>query len=267
MNVLQIVPQLNAGGVERTTLEVSEALIKAGHAAHIISAGGRMETDLAQMGAQLHTYDVGWKNPFLFWPIRNHLMRIMKAHNITLVHARSRAPAWPGFYAAKALGIPFVTTYHGIYNSHSSLKTYYNSIMTRGTAIIANSNFTQAHIVKTHKIDPKIITVIPRGVDMDIFDPSRFTQDNIETQRQAWNISKNEIVILLPGRLTRWKGQLDAIRAISYFAKAKQNVKLVIMGDPQGRAAYVQTMKDLISTLSLSDYVHIAPHSLSLIHI
>ena len=116
MNVLQLTPELNAGGVERTTLEVAEALIAAGHKAHVVSAGGRMEPELIQMGAHLHRMDIGSKNIFTYAQRVRALKKIIKDHSIDIVHARSRAPAWPGYRAAQKTNVPFLATYHGIYN-------------------------------------------------------------------------------------------------------------------------------------------------------
>jgi len=139
----EFVPELNAGGVEGTTLEVAQALIAQGHTAHVVSAGGRMEDDFLAMGGRLHKVDIGSKNIFSVFRRIRLLRAIIHEHKIDIVHARSRAPAWPAYYAAKIEGVPFLTTYHGIYNSRSYLKTFYNSVMAKGVHIIANSEFTK----------------------------------------------------------------------------------------------------------------------------
>ncbi len=255
MNVLQIVPDLNAGGVERTTLEVAEALQSKGFTPHICSQGGRLEPDFIKLDARMHKFDIGSKNPLRLRVNTQKLIDIIKSENIDIVHARSRAPAWPAHAAAKATNRPFVTTYHGIYNANSKLKRRYNAIMAKGEIIIANSKYTKRHILKEHGTDPDIIRVIPRGVDMKIFDPKTIPAKSVDRFRQIWGIKPEEKLILLPGRLTRWKGQIDAIQAI---AKLGPSHKLVLLGDPQGRDSYVQELKTLAQKLGIENSV-IAP--------
>jgi len=258
MKVLQVVPALNAGGVERTVIEITEALLARGDESHVSSAGGRMEADLERLGGILHRSEIGSKNPFKLGANSKILVKIIEDNDIDIVHARSRAPAWPAFRAARATGRPFVTTYHGIYNANSRIKQYYNSIMARGDIIIANSNFTRDHIIKTHKTDGDRIVVIPRGVDMARFDPARVSKTEIEKQREAWGAHLAEYVILLPGRLTRWKGQAVAIDAMT---RLSERFRLVILGDPQGRDAYLAEIKQLIADAGLENRIILPGHS------
>lgn len=258
MNVLQVVPELNAGGVEGTTLEVAEALIEAGHSAHVVSAGGRMEDELLRMGGILHKTDIGSKNIFTLFRRIRLLRAIIHEHKIDIVHARSRAPAWPAYHAARIEGTPFLTTYHGIYNSGSAFKTYYNSVMAKGQHIIANSEFTKAHIIKTHKAPAERITAIPRGVDMERFDPAHIKEKDILAQRNRWGVSADQTIILLPGRLTRWKGQLVAVKALS---RLPEDCVLVLMGDAQGREDYITEIRALSAKLGLSERVLLPGHS------
>ncbi len=258
MNVLQTVPELNAGGVEATTLEIAQALIAKGHGAHVVSAGGRLEEALINMGATSHIANIGSKN-ILTVPKRIKLIRaIIKHCEIDIIHARSRAPAWPAFFAAKAENVSFVTTYHGIYNGRSGFKRYYNSVMARGVRIIANSDYTKAHIIKTHGTDAAKITVIPRGVDMARFDPAKFSAKDITAQRNRWRVSPKQKLILLPGRLTRWKGQLVAIEAL---AMLPENCALVLLGDAQGRDGYLAELKAKAKILGLGSRVIMPGHS------
>ncbi len=258
MRVLQILPELNAGGVERTTLEMAEALHRDGFVPHICSNGGRMVPSFESLGAQLHTFKVGSKNPL---KLRHHtkcLIDIIKSYNIDIVHARSRAPAWPAHAAAKATNRPFLTTYHGIYNARSKAKKRYNAIMARGDLIIANSAFTQSHIIKEHGTDPNIIRVIPRGVDMSVFNPALIDVPAVKALRHDWNITPEQRVILLPGRLTRWKGQTVAIEALSRLPK---NWVLVMIGDAQGRQKYVAELIAMARDRDLSDQIRLPGHS------
>ncbi|MEP6343678.1 MAG: glycosyltransferase family 4 protein [Maricaulaceae bacterium] len=262
MNVLQLTPELNAGGVERTTLEVAEALIAAGHRAHVVSAGGRMEGELTQMGAQLHRMDIGSKNILTYGQRVRALKTIIKEHKIDIVHARSRAPAWPARAAAKAMGVPFLATYHGIYNANSALKRGYNAVMTKGALTIANSNMTKAHIIKEHKLDADKIVVIQRGVDLTQFDPAKIKANDITATRKSWGAKADETLLLLPGRLTTWKGQAVAIKALAQLQNLK--VKLVIMGDAQGRDAYVDGLKKLVARFGLEARCTFADHNLNM---
>jgi len=257
MNVLQILPDLNAGGVERTVLETVEVLVANGHGAHVLSNGGRLVPELQAMGGVHHTAAIGSKNIFTVpWRIAG-VRRLIAEHKIDIVHARSRAPAWPAMFAARAEKVPFVTTYHGIYNAKSALKRGYNSVMAKGDIVIANSNFTCEHIIREHGTDPHKVVVIPRGVDMAIFDPDRITPMNALMRRIVWGVPGEAPLILLPGRLTRWKGQTVAIDALSYLPS---HTHLVLLGDPQGRDDYVSELKAQAKRLDLTDRVHIPGH-------
>ena len=258
MNVLQVVPELNAGGVEGTTLEVAQALIAEGHSAHVISAGGRMEDELIRMGGILHKTDIGSKNILTLFPRIRMLRAIIRRYKIDIVHARSRAPAWPAYHAARLESVPFLTTYHGIYNSGSALKTYYNSVMAKGAHIIANSEFTKAHVIKTHGKAAETITAIPRGVDMTKFNPDKVTAKDILAQRNRWGVSPEQKIILLPGRLTRWKGQLVAVEALSHLPK---DYVLILLGDAQGRDDYVAEINNKAAELSVTDRLIKPGHS------
>jgi len=240
MNVLQILPDLNAGGVERTVLETVEALTTAGHSAHVLSAGGRLVPELEALGGLHHTADIGSKNILSVpWRVAG-IRRLIAEHNIDIVHARSRAPAWPAMFAARAEKVPFVTTYHGIYNAKFAIKRFYNSVMAKGDVVIANSNYTAEHIFKEHETDPQRIKIIPRGVDMSAFDPEQVSLQDVQSQRAAWGVKPSETVVILPGRLTRWKGQTVAIEALRL---AGNTYRLILVGDAQGRDGYVEELR------------------------
>lgn len=256
LRVLQILPALNAGGVERTTVDIVEALIMEGHKAHVLSAGGRLEKEIKELGGRLHTNNIGSKNILTIISRILVIKKLIRDCDINIVHARSRAPAWPAYFASKLTRTPFVTTYHGIYNAKSWPKTIYNSVMARSDAIIANSNFTRDHIIRTHRINSDDITVIHRGVDMALFDPKIIDTEKVTSQRLEWGTLTDKFIIL-PGRLTRWKGQLDALEAI---AKLPKNYKLILVGDPQGRQNYVDEIKHKIKELQLENRVIITGH-------
>jgi glycosyltransferase involved in cell wall biosynthesis len=214
-------------------------------------------SELEALGGIHHKVDMGSKNILSVpWRIAG-LRRLIAEQKIDIVHARSRAPAWPALFAARAEKVPFVTTYHGIYNANSALKRAYNSVMAKGDVVIANSNFTSDHILREHGTDPNKITVIPRGVDMALFDPEKISAEAVKTKRQKWGVPENTILVLLPGRLTRWKGQGVAIEALS---RLPENTHLVLLGDAQGRDAYVAELKMQMQNLNLSGRVHFPGH-------
>ena len=261
MNILQVVPELNAGGVERTTIEIAQALSANGHKAHVACEGGRLEKQLENAGGTLHRLKLASKNPLSLRGNTRALIKLIKEHKIDIVHARSRAPAWAAKAAADAAGIPFITTYHGIYNAKSGIKRRYNAIMAKGEIVIANSTFTKNHIIKEHGSDPDRIVVIPRGVEMDVFDPATVKSADKQAMLTAWQVSGKRPIVLLPGRLTRWKGQLVAITAVKKLQHNGIDVDLVLLGDAQGREDYVTELETKIETLELDDRVHIAEHT------
>ena len=258
MKILQVVPALSAGGVERTTIEIAQALCAAGHIAHVACAGGRLEEELYAAGGILHRLPLGAKNPLKMSRNTRALIKVIKAEGIDIVHARSRAPAWSAHAAARHCGVPYVTTYHGIYNAANRLKRRYNSIMARGDLVIANSQFTADHIFKEHMLPKDKIRVIPRGVDMERFDPARIPTQAAKTLRRNWGVKAGQACLLLPGRLTAWKGQLVAVKAL---AGLPETFALVLLGDAQGRDDYLAQTKTLASSLGVSDRVHIPGHS------
>lgn len=160
--------------------------------------------------------------------------------------------------AARMTGVPFVTTYAGIYNEGFPGKRLYNSVMARGAAVIANSSFTADHVRKAHGLAGDKLVVIPRGIDLSHFDEGDVAPDRIEALRKAWGAKPGRRIVLLPGRLTRWKGQLVAIEAIAELGR--QDVLLVLAGDAQGRDAYAGELQSAIATRHLDQAVHICGH-------
>ena len=257
-SVLQVLPALDAGGVERTVLEVAEALVAAGHEAHVVSAGGRLVPELLELGGRHYTMDVGSKNLASFpWRVAA-LRRLIHHVGANVVHARSRAPAWPAKRAAVAERTPFVTTYHGIYNEGFPGKRRYNSIMASGDLIIANSQYTADHIQATHGTRESRIRVVPRGVDMARFDPTRVSDADVKARRAGWGVPEGAPVVLLPGRITAWKGGEVAVRALELLS---DDTHLVLLGDAQGRDWFVAELRALADSLGVGERVHLPGHS------
>lgn len=256
--ILQIVPSLDAGGAERTTIDVAAALVREGFAALVASEGGRLVPELQAAGGELIALPMASKSPMTMIANAFALREIIRKRNVKLVHARSRAPAWSGLWAARMAGVPFVTTYHGIYNAGNALKRFYNSVMVRGDALIANSQWTADHIAREHGISRERITVIPRGVDLDEFNPDLVSPDRVSSLRAQWSASEGDLVILLPGRLTRWKGQLVLIEALALADLP--HVRAILAGDAQGRDTYEAELRAAIVAAGLSNSVFVAGH-------
>lgn len=260
--ILQVAPELSAGGVERTVLEVTEAIVEAGGRALLASKGGRLEPEFERLGGELFRMDARSRNPVTIKINEVRLRQIVREEKVDLVHARSRAPAWSAWAAAKAEGVPFVTTYHGAYSGTSGLKRAYNSVMAKGDLVIANSEWIAAHIRKVHETDPARIVTIPRGVDLDAFDPARVPTAEVERIRALWGLAGDaRLILLLPGRLTRWKGQGIAIEAMSLLTpEERAGLVLVLAGDAQGRDSYVDELERQIEGLGLRGTVRLSPH-------
>ncbi|MEZ5999022.1 MAG: glycosyltransferase family 4 protein [Hyphomonas sp.] len=260
--ILQVAPELSAGGVERTVLEVTEAIVAAGGRALLASKGGRLEAEFKRLGGELFRMDAKTKNPLVLKANEGKLKRIIQDERVSLVHARSRAPAWSAYAAAKATGVPFVTTYHGAYSGTSGLKLKYNSVMAKGDLVIANSQWIADHVHDVHDVPWDRIVTIPRGVDLAVFDPVLVQPSRIDKVKERWGLKDDpRLVLLLPGRLTEWKGQLVAVAALGMLApEERAGLVLVLMGDAQGRDAYQARIEDAVVAGHLDGQVVIAPH-------
>lgn len=261
--LLQVIPELETGGAEQTTIDIARAVITQGGRALVACRGGRMAEQITTAGGQIVPMSVHSKNPLTMLANITALKRLMIDERVDLVHVRSRAPAYSALAAARAANVPIVATYHGIYQARSLLKRWYNGIMTRGDAIIANSNFTRDHIISSYNIDSTDITTIYRGVDLNRFDPHAVADERIERLRAEWRIGPDDgrRRVLLAGRLTRWKGQSLVIDAMSRLPMDRlRTVQLLLAGDDQGRTGYRAELQSQIDALGLADRVQIVGH-------
>ena len=252
LKILQIIPELDTGGAERTTIDVAAAIVAAGGTALVASCGGRLEDELASVGGRLVRMDAKTKNPLQMHANARQIAALARLEGVDLLHARSRAPAWSAFLAARETGLPFVTTYHGTYKARTGLKRLYNSVMARGDAVIANSRFIADHVKAEHgkvlarrRADLSHLHIIPRGIDLEGFDPATANSERIAALRQVWLEGRDAPLILLPARLTEWKGQSLAIQAVAALAAQHKGPPpvLVCAGDAQGREAYVERLQ------------------------
>jgi glycosyltransferase involved in cell wall biosynthesis len=194
------------------------------------------------------------------WNVRR-LAKLCLDEGVALIHARSRAPAWVGLGAARALHVPFVTTYHGSYSARSAVKILYNSVMARGDVVIANSHYTAGLVRTMHPPAADRIRVIHRGTDFGQFSPSAVAPERVEALRRAWGVAPHERVVLLAARLTGWKGQRVLIEAAARLkAAGLQDVAFVLAGDPQGRDGYVRELDAMIRAQGLAGVVRRVGH-------
>ena len=261
--LLQVVPELETGGAEQTTIDVSRAVIEAGGQALVATRGGRMAARLVCDGGRLAQMPVNAKNPLTVLGNAARLVELIRREGVSLVHARSRMPAFSALWAARVTDTPFVTTYHGIYSAGSGLKRWFNAVMTRGDVVIANSDYTRAHILEEHQVDPAKVVAIPRGVDLDRFSPTWVTPDRIEALRRDWDVPEDNrrTVFLAAGRLSRVKGQETVIEAARILRdQGRTDFLVLIAGDDQGRAGYREALETAIADAGLQQLVGLVGH-------
>jgi glycosyltransferase involved in cell wall biosynthesis len=231
--VLQIVPSLVSGGAERGTVEVAGALAAAGWTSYVASAGGPLERGLRRSGVGHFALPLASKNPLVMRRNAAALAQLIGHYNIDIVHARSRAPAWSAWSAARTTGTHFLTTFHNAYGARSALKRRYNSIMARGERVIAISQFVADYAAGVYGIGSDRLRTIPRGVDLEIFSAARVGAPRIISLARQWRLPDGAPVVMLPGRLTRWKGGLDFIAAIALLGRS--DICCLLVGAEQRR--------------------------------
>jgi glycosyltransferase involved in cell wall biosynthesis len=229
--VLQVLPSLISGGVERGTVELAGALVEAGWTSYVASGGGPLEREVARAGATHLTLPLASKNPLVIRRNTVALVRLIRQLGVDIVHARSRAPAWSACAAASVTGRRFVTTFHNAYGARTALKRRYNSVMARGDRVIAISDFVADHAATVYRIGRDRLRTIPRGVDLEIFDPNRVGAQRVINLARQWRLPDGMPVVMLPGRLTRWKGGLDFIAAVAKLGRC--DVCCVLAGSEQ----------------------------------
>ena len=212
--ILQVVPRLGIGGAERAVVDIARATIQAGGRALVVSEGGELATELLRAKASHVTMAVATKSPLAIWRHGGSLARLIRRRQVALVHARSRAPAWSALVAARRTGVPFVTTFHAPYNAGNALKRRYNAVMAKGERVIAISNFVADHIRAQYGVGDERLRCIPRGIDAVGFDPAAVAPERVAALAARWNLPDGLPVVMLPGRLARWKGQHILIRAM-----------------------------------------------------
>jgi glycosyltransferase involved in cell wall biosynthesis len=249
--VLQVLPSLVTGGVERGTVEMTRAIAEAEATALVASAGGSMVRQIEQAGGVHLTLPLKTKSPIGIWRNAAALQALLSAHKVSVVHARSRAPAWSAWLACQRLGVPFVTTYHGTYSEEFPFKRRYNAIMARGRIVIAASQYIADLISQRHGLDSGRIRVISRGVEPAVFDPAGVSKERVARLAANWRLPDQTHTVVLPGRLTAWKGHgvlLDAVARLS-----RSDVVCVFVGSDQGRHDYSKALERQAMRLGIAD--------------
>jgi len=265
LKVLQVIPKLGYGGAETGCFDIAHYLPENNCGSYIVTSGGDLLKFINKEKVKIIKLPVQSKNPIIIFINFFVLVGIILFNNISIVHARSRAPAWSCLFAAKITGRKFVTTFHGTYNFNNKLKKFYNSVMVRSDLIIAGSNFIFSHIKENYSKylnTKKKLLVIFRGINVDYFDPTTKLDSDEKKLLKKWQIEKDKKIILLPGRLTGWKGQEVFIEAINLV-----NIELgyeafyaVILGSDQGRDIYKKKLIRLTEQYRMTNQIKFIDH-------
>lgn len=261
--LLQVVPELETGGAEQTAIDIAQAVVTAGGRAYVATRGGRMASRLEADGGRLIQMPVHSKNPLVMMGNAARLIDLIRKEKISIVHARSRAPAFSALWAAHTTKVPFVATYHGIYNAKSGLKRWYNAVMTRGDLVIANSDYTRDHVIAEHDAPADKVISIPRGVDLTRFDPRKVTAARVQALRDLWSLGPPDrrTIFVLGGRITRLKGHKTIVEAAARLkADGAAGFLILFVGDDQGRTEYRQEIETAIADAGLGDNIKLVGH-------
>ncbi|MEM6781658.1 MAG: glycosyltransferase family 4 protein [Pseudomonadota bacterium] len=256
--VIQVIPELSAGGAEQGCIDIAAELVRSGAKAIVVSNGGNRIHELARVGAIHVNMPVHSKNPVVMWNNIRRLKNLIAKYNADIVHARSRAPAWSAYKACQGTKTHFVTTCHAPYNINSETKRFYNSSIAKGDRIIAISHHVADYMRNNYKIDPQKIRVIHRGIAIEKFHPTAVTPDRVINLSREWRIPDDASIVMMPGRITRWKGHLVLIDAMARLPQ--KDVFCVLIGDDQGRKEYREELEQAIKDKNLEGRVRIIPH-------
>lgn len=258
LTVLQVLPRLETGGVERGTVDVAAAVVAAGGRALVVSAGGRMEAELRRTGAEHVTMPVNRKSPGHLWRNAGLLAGLIRRERVDIVHARSRAPAWSARAAARRAGVPFVTTFHGVYGTGFPLKKTWNRVMADGDRVIAISGHVADQIIGRYGTPADRVVLIHRGVDLDLFDVRAVSEARVVQLAEAWQLPDGAPAIMLPGRFTRWKGHAVLIDALALMRR--RDAVALLIGADAGRQGYREELLKRVRHQGLEGAVRFVGH-------
>jgi|TARA_Y100000816_G_scaffold45951_1_gene28779 glycosyltransferase involved in cell wall biosynthesis len=260
IKVLQVIPRLGYGGAETGCYDLAHYLPENNFSSFIVTSGGELIKFIDKKKVKLIRLPVHSKNPLLMFLNSIILIFIILIYNISIVHARSRAPAWSCLFATKITGRKFVTTFHGTYNFRSSIKKFYNSIMLKSDLVIAGSNFIFSHIKDNYSkylSHNKKFLVIFRGINTEYFDPTTTLEHDENKLLKNWGLNRGKKIVLMPGRLTSWKGQELFIESINLVNKelGYEAFYGIILGSEQGRKVYKKKLERLVEQYRLNNQV------------
>ncbi len=256
LKVLQVIPKMGYGGAETGCYDLAHFLAEQECKSYIVTSGGELLKFIKKDKVKIFKLPVQTKNPILIFFNSIMISLIVLFYKIDIVHARSRAPAWSCFFSCLITRRKFVTTFHGTYNFSSLIKKFYNSVMTKSTLVIAGSNFIFNHINQNYKSSfkkKKKLMVIFRGINLEYFNPENISEKNKTQLQLDWKIDPSKKIILLPGRLTEWKGQEMFIEALNILVEDynKSNFQAIILGSNQGRNVYSKKLLGLVERYQL----------------
>jgi glycosyltransferase involved in cell wall biosynthesis len=254
--ILQVLPSLHSGGVERGTIEIAACLVNNGYGSIVCSSGGDLVERLAEVGSQHIYIPFDRKNPLSIISNTYKLLDILNKEQVSIIHARSRAPAWSAYLATRVKKIPFVTTFHGLYSEYNWIKHIYNGVMLKADKVIAVSNFAKDHILRHYNVNTNLIEVINRGVDLNYFSIN-IAEDRMAAMRAMFNIPEGATIIASPGRITRRKGQLCLLQTLVTLMN-EHNLFALIVGSNKGHEAYSNELVNFINNNNLTDRVVLA---------
>lgn len=255
---MQIIPELGPGGAEQGCIDIAAELVASGAQAIIVSHGGARVHELSRFGAVHINLPVHSKNPVVMWQNVVRLRQIIRRYNVNIVHARSRAPAWSAMQACKKTNAHFITTCHAPYNIAGESKRFYNSSIARGERVIAISETVAQYLRDNYRLDNSKIRVIPRGIALEKFHPTAVTPERLITLSREWRVPDGANIIMMPGRITRWKGHPVLIEAIARLGR--RDIFCVMIGSDQGRSEYRRELEDSIQNKGLGGRVRIVDH-------
>lgn len=256
--ILQIIPELGPGGAEQGCIDVGAAIVQAGGRAIVASNGGERVPEILRHKVEHVTLPLHSKNPLTMYMNIGRIRRLINQYEVDIVHVRSRAPAWSAFFACKGTPAHFMTTCHAPYNITNNLKRYYNSIMVKGERVIAISHHVAKYIQSNYAIDPTRLRLVHRGIALEKFHPSMVSAERMITIANEWRIPDGASVIMLPGRITRWKGHHVLLQALHVLKR--NDVFCVLVGSDQGRKEYRQELEQSIREKGLDGRVRIVNH-------
>jgi glycosyltransferase involved in cell wall biosynthesis len=254
-NILQVIPALNISGAEQGCFDIANHLTKNGFSSNVATSSGYRINQLEKNGSIIHKIPVHSKNPLTMFINIFRILKIIKKNNINIIHARSRAPAWSCYFAAKIARIKFITTFHGTYNFNNKIKKFYNSIMLKSDYVIAISEFIHNEIKSKYAYTKKNISVISRGIDIEYLDPLKTDYKKVNKFIKDHDIKNDHIKLVLPGRVSVWKGHKVAIEAMLHLnKKINNNFELIFVG-PADNSKLKNNLLHQINELKLEDRI------------